>query len=658
MSLLSWPDELLQLIVQHLESERDLNCFAQTSRRHYNLLNDNLYRYHIQRGESSALLWAAYHGREGTARILLREGANPNVEATRLSRFAGQTPLAMAVQNGNENMVRLFIASKADANIKDSKYLMTPLAWAAAKGHHEIFKLLLEMDGVDPDVQSAVCRTPLSHAVEIGHLAITKLLLAKKVDPNSKDNYLGRTLLLWATAPKAIEHECKSTVPLPWAPTEAFERKRPPGLGMWWAWGVQIPAVPRGQDLESADYEGGNLHSWAVGDAYDAILEMLLANGADINLRDRQGQTPIIWAARCRSEATLALLLAKGAHPDLSDNQSRTPLSWAAQLGQEAIVLLLLEKRVDVNLADNAGRTPLSWAAEAGHKAIVELLINEGADPGPSDTQGQTALSWAAGGGYITIVRLLHKKGAALDPEADPYRGRIPLAWAAENGHEAVVEFLLENGVCPESGNGMKMPIPLHRAAANGHLGVVKQLLEKSVGHGYRNTPGSKRFSERRALRAAASNGHEIVLKFLFEKFSGPVTESRLEFLLDAARKGHTAVIQLLLSLSDIDINGPDYQGMAPLSVSVLHQHRDVVELLIAVKGVDVNRTDKYGWTALSWAAKNKDEAMMKLLLGNGAEQFPYQDLWLKGDPRPQEPLTCMNSCYFPSDYRPKLSHA
>jgi ankyrin repeat protein len=54
------------------------------------------------------------------------------------------------------------------------------------------------------------------------------------------------------------------------------------------------------------------------------------------------------------------------------------------------------------------------------------------------------------------------------------------------------VEFLLENGVCPESGNGMKMPIPLHRAAANGHLGVVKQLLEKSVGHGNRNTPGSK----------------------------------------------------------------------------------------------------------------------------------------------------------------------
>jgi ankyrin repeat protein len=97
---------------------------------------------------------------------------------------------------------------------------------------------------------------------------------------------------------------------------------------------------------------------------------------------------------------------------------------------------------------------------------------------------------------------------------------------------------------------------------------------------------------------------------------------------------------------------------MAPLSVSVLHQHRDVVELLIAVKGVDVNRTDKYGWTALSWAAKNKDEAMMKLLLGNGAEQFPYQEPMVEGGPSPQESLTGSTSCCFPSDYRPKLSHA
>lgn len=47
---------------------------------------------------------------------------------------------------------------------------------------------------------------------------------------------------------------------------------------------------------------------------------------------------------------------------------------------------------------------------------------------------------------------------------------------------------------------------------------------------------------------------------------------------------------------------------------------------------------------------------MMKLLMENGAEQFPYQDLWLKGDPRPPVPLLWSSS--FETDYRPKLSHS
>lgn len=500
MSLRNWPDELLQLIVEHLESERDLNCFTQTSRRHYSLLNDYLYRGHIQRTECSALLWAAYHGREGTARTLLRLGANPNIQAIQLARFAGQTPLAIAVQNGHENMVRLLIATKADLSIKDDRYRMTPLAWAAAKGYLKIFQLLLEMNGVDADAHNVVRRIPLSHAAEIGHLPIVKLLLAKNVDPNSKDNKLGRTALLWATTPKAIERECKPAMPLPWVPARASEPEQPLEDGLDWTWkqgwlrAIQEP--PPRNDLEWADYEGGDSHSWAVGSAYEEILELLLTNGADIDFQDFQMRNPLLWAAKCGSLATLASLLMKGAHFDGRDYQTPTPLSWAAQRGQEAMVVLLLERKVEVNLADSTGRTPLSWPAEGGHEAIVQLLLNAGAEPGPPDSVGQTPLSWAAGRGYLNIVRLLHKKGVLLDADVVPHCGLIPLSWAAQNGHDKVVEFFLQNGVCPESGDGLRMRPPVHHAAKNGHLGIVKQLLEKSVGHGYQNTPEGKKFSE------------------------------------------------------------------------------------------------------------------------------------------------------------------
>ena len=334
MSLRNWLYKLLQLIVEHLESEGDLNSFTQTNGRHYNLLNDDLYRAHIQHAESSALLWAAYHGREGTARILLRLGANPNIHAMWWARFAGQTPLAMVVQNGDESMVRLLIASQADPNIKDDRYGVTPLAWAAAKGHLRIFQLLLQMDGVDADTPNVVRRTPLSHVVEIGHLSIVKLLLAKNVDPNSKDNILGQTALLWATAPKAIEHEYEPTMPLPWALAKAIEPEQPEEDGADWMWKqIWLRAVQETSqlnDLEWADYEGGDLRSWAAGTAYEEVLELLLANGADIDLQDSRMRTPLLWAVKCGSLATLAFLLTKGAYPDRRDYQTRTPLSWAA----------------------------------------------------------------------------------------------------------------------------------------------------------------------------------------------------------------------------------------------------------------------------------------------------------------------------------------
>lgn len=95
----------------------------------------------------------------------------------------------------------------------------------------------------------------------------------------------------------------------------------------------------------------------------------------------------------------------------------------------------------------------------------------------------------------------------------------LQLTRAAQNGHDEVVEFLLQNGVCPESGDGLRMRPPLHHAAKNGHLGIIKQLLEKSVGHGYRNSPEGKRFSESGALRVAAENGHEAVVRFLLDRF-------------------------------------------------------------------------------------------------------------------------------------------
>ncbi|PVH91626.1 hypothetical protein DM02DRAFT_467953, partial [Periconia macrospinosa] len=71
--LLYLANKLLYRISENLESERDINAFAQANRRLYHLLNTYLYRYNIRQSGSSVLLWAAQHSQEVTAQKLLRE---------------------------------------------------------------------------------------------------------------------------------------------------------------------------------------------------------------------------------------------------------------------------------------------------------------------------------------------------------------------------------------------------------------------------------------------------------------------------------------------------------------------------------------------------------------------------------------------------------
>lgn len=230
MPLLSLPGELLQSIAENLVSERDINAFARTNRRLYDLLNSYLYRYHIHQqqhggnGCCPALLWAAEYGQESTTRILLSEGAH--VQAAISDSGHQTTPLLLAAQNGHERVVRLLLATKqVDPDFKDQIYQMTPLSWAAAKGYTAVVRLLLATEGVDPDSKNRVGRTPLSHAAENGHVEVVKLLLARDgVDPNSKDTVLGWTPLFWAGGPRSAEDyldfndsACRRSPPPSWA---------------------------------------------------------------------------------------------------------------------------------------------------------------------------------------------------------------------------------------------------------------------------------------------------------------------------------------------------------------------------------------------------------------------------------------------------------
>jgi ankyrin repeat protein len=170
MRLLDLPNELLQDISENLKSERHINAFAQANRRLYRLLNSYLYRYNVQQSGSSALLWAAEHGREATAQKSLEEKAN--IQATNKDKKA---PLWLAVGKEHMQVVKLLIDKGAQVDAQNGRY-GNALQAASSRGHEAGVKMLLDK-GAEVNAHGGHYGNALQAASEGGHEAVVKMLV-------------------------------------------------------------------------------------------------------------------------------------------------------------------------------------------------------------------------------------------------------------------------------------------------------------------------------------------------------------------------------------------------------------------------------------------------------------------------------------------------
>ncbi len=339
-------------------------------------------------------------------------------------------------------------------------------------------------------------------------------------------------------------------------------------------------------------------------------------------------------AAQRRDLEALRALLKQRVDVNAAQPDGTTALHWAAHWNNEEAVKLLLGAGADARARNRYGATPLSEAVVSGSAAMVEALLKAGADPKtPATESGETVLMTAARAGNIDAVRILLDRGADANAR-ETYKGQTALMWAAAERHAAVVKLLLDRGADwkmrsldretkPPQLSAASSISPIARggftalsfSAREGDVESARVMLDAGVDINYGDVDNTS------ALIVSIMNKQYSFAKFLLDRGADANT---------AGGYGRTALYAI------VDIRNEDWSTLPSRKAEDPLPSLEIVRALLA-RGADVNAaltaslpgrsgmdsgdtTLGAGTTPLMRAARAGDAAVMRLLLGKGAD--------------------------------------
>jgi hypothetical protein len=309
----------------------------------------------------TALMWASAQGHPAMIKLLLANGANPNLRGAirdwqrRLTaeprpkgmNRGGFTPLLYAAREGCIECARELLAGKADINLADPER-SSPLLVALMNLHFDFAATLIKA-GADVDLWDLYGQTPLYVAIDMNTLP-----RGGRPDLLSEDKLSGLDvagLLLKAGANPNIQLKLR-----PPYRNYIFDRG-----------GDQVLSTGATALMRAA--KGGDI---------DAV-KLLIAHKANIELPNEDGITPLMVAAG----------MGHGANP------TRGRYKGDAEAAE--CVRLLADAGGKVAAVNRAQLTALHSAAQHGWNDTVKLLVARGAPLEAEQSQGMTPIDYAAG---------------------------------------------------------------------------------------------------------------------------------------------------------------------------------------------------------------------------------------------------------------------
>ncbi|EXJ87333.1 hypothetical protein A1O3_04292 [Capronia epimyces CBS 606.96] len=597
----------------------------------------------------SPLFLAAETGNERLVRLLLENGADPNISALDLLEKNHTThadsggyicrPLSVPQIlkwynfHYDDSAVRplTVIPLQAASGLEDAtlanlllqhggtinpRHGTSPLAIAAFHSRSETVRLLLDC-GADVNAVSGYCWgfSALEGAVHAQNIHIITLLLEAGADINQcSPRQGGRTPLQLAA-----EMGNRSVI------QHLLDR----GANL-----VADLAVDGGISALQGFVEHHDLEN--VGRA--------LAAGVDPNMCSQHARSPLTAAVAHGYTDLTQLLIQSGADVetpasvsiDALDPRNRRrgrrlqlrPLAWAAATGDMKSLKLVCEAGADIN-AEWEGHTALTVAAAAGHAHVIEYLLEHG-DARTLDSIWE-ALRTSISENHVTATRQLLRHAVNRNLNFTAAQGSKLLEKACFRGHLGMLELVLTEGA--------HMSVDVNDAQALGWLcgykwtgNAWREAISLLLHHGRR--VNCRAATTDTALQQAVMKGdYEMATRLLqlgADVNAPPSTRPYGRTALQAAaEQGNVHLVQELLS-AGANVNAPAGPrcGVTTLQASCISGHLRITQILLEHGAdTDAEPSPNYGLRAINGAAAMGRLETVKLLLDNYDGPRPKRDL-------------------------------
>ncbi|XP_021102936.1 kinase D-interacting substrate of 220 kDa isoform X6 [Heterocephalus glaber] len=339
----------------------------------------------------------------------------------------GQTPLMIAAEQGNLEIVKELIKNGANCNLEDLDN-WTALISASKEGHLHIVDELLRC-GVNLEHRDMGGWTALMWACYKGRTNVVELLLSHGANPSVTGLQYSVYPIIWAAGRGHAD--------------------------------IVYLLLQNGAKVNCSDKYGTTPLVWAARKGHLECVKHLLAMGADVDQEGANSMTALIVAVKGGYTQSVKEILKRNPNVNLTDKDGNTALMIASKEGHTEIVQDLLDAGTYVNIPDRSGDTVLIGAVRGGHVEIVRALLQKYADIDIRGQDNKTALYWAVEKGNATMVRDILQCNP--DTEICTKDGETPLIKATKMRNIEVVELLLDKGA-KVSAVDKKGDTPLHIA--------------------------------------------------------------------------------------------------------------------------------------------------------------------------------------------------